>query len=292
MLTTIPITLRGDYSWTRSLNIREICLYLRYLTEHDFTVIAGVVAKALGIDLITRIEDENRPNVDKTKRPIHEFRYNNKGLAMELLIALLLARLDSAERVNCNCSVKNGLPNNFSPGGYADNIAFYPSTVDSRVYQVIAEVSIKRDETVSHYRDQLKQAFEHAIEIATMYSSMRVYGLVINSGQIATSTLLHNVYRQFLTMNGLEENNDIRILPINTRDLVKIMMTLWKDNTYAFNSDILFRVFDELIGELRRDELPTESNWMVDFWLNTVNDAQIPRLDLDEPPEGESTERR
>lgn len=281
MIKNIPITLRGNYSWTRSLSIREICLYLCYLTEHDFTVIASVVAKVIGIDLTTRIENENRPNVDKTKRPIHEFRYNNKGLAMELLIALLLARLDSAEQVNCNCSVKNGLPNNFSPGGYADTIAFYPSDGDGRAYRIIAEVSIKRRETVSHYRDQLRQAFKHALEITRMHTGMRVYGLVINSGRIASSKLLHNVYRQFLTINGLDENNNIRILPMNTRDLVKVMMTLWKDNTYVFDSSILSRVFDGLLGELCRDELLTEPNWMVDFWLNIVNQAQTPRLDLD-----------
>ena len=62
------------------------------------------------------------------------------------------------------------------------------------------------------------------------------------------------------------------------------MMNLAEEDTYGFNSGILSNVFEGLLADLREAKLPEERDWMVDRWLNIVNAAQAPELDLEEPP--------
>ena len=193
---------------------------MRYMTQHDYLVIAKVVSRALGIDLKSRIKGDNRINIVKATRLKHESRNINKALSMELLIALLLAWLDSSDQVNGGCCVMNGLPNNFSLSREADITAFYPGTEDMPAFQLIAEISIKRSVSARFNRKQLIQAFEHAQKHKETYGNMPVYGLVVNSGKIATSKVLQSVYRQFVAASGLADHPVIRVQSLNTGNFV------------------------------------------------------------------------
>ena len=282
----IPVTLRGEYSWTRPLSIRVLCVQLAYLMTHDFRAITRIITPPLGIDMATRIKQDNRTNIVDTGLPRREFRHINKELSMELLIALLLTWLGEAFRVDCGCCVRNGLPNNYSPSGLADIIAKYPATEEAPAFPIVTEVSIRRKIDTVFYYSQLDQTYRHALALAEAPGDGPVYGLVINGGQIASSVILHACYRRFLNDNGLNRDSRIRVLPLYTLDFAKIMMTMAEEDTYGFNSWILSNVFEGLLADLRMTKLPEKQkrNWMVDRWLNIVNAAQAPELDLEEPP--------
>ena len=281
----LPVTLRGGHSWTRPYGIRELCIYLAYLTSHDFKVITNVVTRALGIDMATRIQQENRANIGEIDHPRREFRNINKALSMELLVALLLAWLDEADQVGSGCCVKDGRPNNYTPGGLADVTADYPATAESPAFPLVAEVSVRRTIDTTYYYKQLNQACKRTKELAETPGDGPVYGLVINGGRIASSVILHACYRRFLDENALEQDSRVRILPLFTGDFMKIMMTMAEDDTYGFNSGVLTNVFEGLLADLRQVHLPTDRDWMVDRWLGIVNAAQAPELDFGEPPD-------
>ena len=284
MEAPIPVTLRGGYSWTRPFEIDDICIHLRYLLTHDYKVITDIVTTELGIDMASRIKDDNRVNFPNSEHPRRDFRHINKGLSMELLVALLLTWLDSAGRVDGGCCVRNGLPNNCSPGGKADIISEYPATEDTPAYQIVSEVSSKRQIQVDFYNDQLDQTYRHALELAETRGDGPIYGLVINGGQIASSVILQACYRKFLMEKSLDQDSRIRVLPLYTGDFVKIMMTLADDDNYGFDSGILSSVFEGLLADLRQVKLPEGRDWMVDRWLAIINAVQAPELNLEEPP--------
>ena len=203
---------------------------------------------------------------------------------MELLVALLLTWLDSAGQVTGGCSVRNGLPNNCSYSGKADIISVYLATEDMPAYQIVTEVSSKRQIQVDFYNKQLDQTYRHALIEAEKPGDRPIYGLVINGGQIASSGILQTCYRQFLMKNSLDQDSRIRVLPLYTGDFVKIMMTLAEDDNYGFDSRILSNVCSKgLLADSRQVKLPEVRDWMVDRWLNIVNAAQAPDLDLEEP---------
>ena len=283
MNAPIPVTLRGEYSWTRPFDIRELCIHLAYLMTHDFKALTDIITPHLGIDMATRIKQDNRANIGDIAHPRREFRHINKALSMELLIALLLTWLDEADRVGGGCCVRNGLPNNYSPSSAADIIADYLATDEAPAFPIVTEVSIRRKIDTVFYYSQLDQTYRHALALAEAPGDAPVYGLVINGGQIASSVILHACYRRFLNDNGLDRNSRIRVLPVYTLDFAKIMMKMAEEDTYGFNSGILSNVFEGLLADLREVKLPEERDWMVDRWLNIVNAAQAPELDLGEP---------
>ena len=144
---------------------------------HYFRVIADIITPHLGIDMATRIQQDNRANIVKADHPRREFRHINKALSMELLIALLLTWLDEADRVGGGCCVRNGLPNNYSPSGKADIIADYPATEESPAFPIVTEVSIRRKIDTVFYYSQLDQTYRHALELAESLGDGPVYGL-------------------------------------------------------------------------------------------------------------------
>ena len=246
-------------------------------------MLTDIVTTELGIDMASRIKDDNRVNLPNSEHPRRDFRHINKGLSMELLVALLLTWLDSAGQVTGGCSVRNGLPNNCSYSGKADIISVYLATEDMPAYQIVTEVSSKRQIQVDFYNKQLDQTYRHALIEAEKPGDRPIYGLVINGGQIASSGILQTCYRQFLMKNSLDQDSRIRVLPLYTGDFVKIMMTLAEDDNYGFDSRILSNVFEGLLADSRQVKLPEERDWMVDRWLIIVNAAQAPDLDLEEP---------
>ena len=67
-----------------------------------------MVYPALGIDMATRRKNQNLPNVESKRT--HQYRYINKGLAMELLVGMVLTHLDTPEMVRNWCASPGGLP--------------------------------------------------------------------------------------------------------------------------------------------------------------------------------------
>lgn len=285
MRAPMPVTLRGNvpwtYTWTRDYSISVLCKHLRYLTSHDFRVINGI-AKKLGIDLYSRIRQDNRVNFREAGDKIRESRHINKAMSMELLIALLLTWLDTAGQVKSGCCAKHGLPNYYSPQGLADVTASYQTADDEPAFRVVGEVSIRRKVTAKHYQKQLEQACRHAWEESEKNDGIPVYGLVINSGKITNSKTLQNIFHKCQSDFSLEQHSNIRLLPMYTRDFMNIMKRLSIDDTYAFDSGTLAKVFDSLCKTLNQTKLPKEQNWMVDDWLKIVNAAYTPELDLEE----------
>ena len=138
--------------------------------------------------------------------------------------------------------------------------------------------------TESYYRKQLTQTYEHALEQSRKHDGIPVYGLVINSGKITRSTILQNVYRQCQSQHRSEEYGNIKVLPMDTRDFMNIMLRLSKTNTYAFDSGTLSKVFDTLHDRLNQATMPLERNWMVKDWIKIVKAAYTPELNLEESP--------
>ena len=91
-------------------------MLLSYLLQHNYKELIKIINRALNIDTLSRVMDDNRVNWDtKNKsRRIREMRNIDKALAMELLMSLLLTYLDDSEQVICNCVEQNNLPNNFA----------------------------------------------------------------------------------------------------------------------------------------------------------------------------------
>lgn len=284
MRAPMPVTLRGNvpwtYTWTRDYSIAVLCNHLRYLTSHDFRVINNIAMK-LGIDLYSRIRQDNRVNFRETSDKIRELRHINKAMSMELLIALLLTWLDTAGQVKSGCCAKHGLPNYYSPQGLADMTAIYQTADEKPAFRVVGEVSIRRKVTAKHYQKQLEQACLHALEEYEKNDGVPVYGLVINSGKITSSKILQNIFRQCRSDFSLEQHGNIRLLPMYTRDFMNIMKRLSIDDTYAFDSGTLARVFDTLIDRISRLQPPGERDWMVNDWIDIVNAAHTPELDLE-----------
>ena len=291
MRAPIPVTLRGEqpwiWTWSRDFSIPVLCNHLNYLTRHDFRTIAKIAAK-LGLDMYSRARMDNRVDFKKAagaRKRTRSFRNINKAMSMELLIALMLTWLDQAGRVLSGCCVKDGLPNNYSSRGLADVTAFYDDADNGSAFHVVGEVSVRRKVTATYYRKQLTQTYEHALEQSRKHAGIPVYGLVINSGKIARSTILQTVYRQCQSQHRSEEYSNIRVLPMDTRDFMKVMWRLSKTNTYAFDSGTLSKVFDSLYDRLNQETMPQEWDWMIKDWIKIVNAAYTPELDLDETPE-------
>ena len=288
MRAPIPVTLRGKqpwtWTWSRDFSIPVLCNHLNYLTRHNFRIIANIAAK-LGLDMYSRVRMDNRVDFKKaeeSKNQIRYFRNINKAMSMELLIALLLTWLDQAGRVISGCCVKGGLPNNYSSRGLADVTAFYDDADNEPAFHVVGEVSVRRKVTATYYRKQLTQTYKHALEQSRKHAGIPVYGLVINSGKITRSTILQTVYRQCQSQHRSEEYSNIKVLPMDTRDFMNVMLRLSKANTYAFDSGTLSKVFDTLHDGLNQAKMPPERAWMVKDWIRIVNAAYTPELDLDE----------
>ena len=290
MSLRIPVTLQGGWLWNPSFSITEVNLIFLYLLSHNFMAIKGIVAEKLNIDTLSRVADDNRIKQSKAApRQLHDRRIINKAMSMELLIALLLTWLDDSDKVGSNCCVMNELPNNHAPGKVADIIANYPPGDGGKAFKVLSEVSIKRRISLKKYREQLDQTLEHARNEIKDDPDKPVYGLVINGGDIATNKGLHAEYKRFLADNQLEPDGIIRVVPMYAVDFAGVMLNLIEGELYDFKSHVLAKVFDTVIDELRQEALPTEPNWMEKLWLDVIEEAWTPKLDLEEPEESDES---
>ena len=280
MSLRIPVTLREGQPWRPYLSENDVAILLAYLQSQNFKAISHIVARRLNIDTRSRVEADNRLNLKDNGHWLREARTINKALAMELLVALSLTYIDSAEQVLSGCVVRNRLPNNFASSGLADIVVRYPSCDDGPAFSILVEVSIKRMVSTEHYRRQLDQTFLHATELAVDNGSRLVYGLVINSGDITVEKRLHAVYKRFLSENRITADSPIKVLALYTGDFISILGKLLADQTYDFRSSLLVRIFDVLIEKLRDTKLPSEKDWVANTWLNIIHESRFLQLEL------------
>ena len=280
----IPLTFEDGVVWTRELEIRHLCILMRYLMSHDFQAIDKIITPLLGTDMARRIADDNRINIVNETHPRSGARIINKALAMELLMGLLLAWLDRAGHIRSGCLTRHGLPNYFSTSGKADLIVDYPAADEAaQAFSIVAEVSIKRAVTRDHYDKQLNQALKQARDLkANTGATAPIYGLVVNGGIITTSPMLQDCYRRFLREHNLTQDSPCRVLPLYVGDFIKIMMLLEQDNSYNFDSRVLATTLEVLLAGLRRGG-QDDKDWMVDRCMESVRKAKAPELDLTEP---------
>ena len=276
----IPVTLsEGDYLWESTLTTKAICILLRHLLNHDYTANERRLFPRLGIDMRTRRATDNVPNVETRK--VHHYRIINKALAMELLSALLLTRINSATRVTSNCMTRHGLPHYFATAGKSDLTADYAATATTPEFQAVVEVSIKRVVTRQSYTEQLWEAQQHALNQARENDHKRFYALVINAGAIGTDVGLQRAFRQFMQRDDLETDERVRLIPIYAGDLafaVHSLRDLLRGERFLFGSDKLTAIFDALHAGVL-DPMPQhEPNWMCSTWINMAVDP--PALDL------------
>ena len=260
----------------------EIAILLVYLLSQNFKAISNLVASKLNIDTRSRVEADNRLNLQANGHWLHEARTINKALAMELLVALSLTYIDNSERVISGCVVRNQLPNYFASSRLADITVFYPPSDGGQAFCVLVEVSIKRIESAEHYRSQLNQTIKHAKELADNSEGRPVYGLAINSGDITGEKRFQAIYKRFLSDNQITADSHIKVLALYTGDFISIMGKLLVDKTYHFRSSLLVQIFDILIEQLREKELPPEKDWVAKTWLNIITESRLLNLDLNE----------
>ena len=283
----IPVTLRKGYLWQPDFRMEEIYLLLSYLLHHNYKQINKIISRALNIDTLSRVMEDNRINLDpeNKSRRTSDRRDIDKALAMELLIALLLTYLDESDEVISNCVEQNELPNNFASSGLSDILVDYPSSDDGRAFQGVFEVSIMRRPTENFFLEQLEQTYKHAEEEVKTNGGMPVYGVTINRCNICANKSLQSSYRQFLADKQIERDSIIQVLPLYSIEFAGVMTTMLLDETYGFSSGVLARIFNTLIEQLRQEEPPSKPGWMTDTWFDIVNAVQAPELDLETPPD-------
>ena len=282
MALRIPVTLRGGQLWSPSLSENDVAILLAYLQTQNFKAISHIVARKLHIDTRSRVEADNRLNLKDNGHWLREARTINKALAMELLVALSMTYIDHAEQVVSGCVVRNRQPNNFASSGLADITVFYPSSDHGPAFCVLVEVSIKRIVSTEHYRIQLDQTLRHVKALAADNDGLPMYGLVINSGDIASEKRLHAVYKRFLLDNRITEHSPIKVLALYTGDFISILGKLLADKSYDFRSSVLVRIFDILIEKLREQHLPLEKDWAAKIWLDVIHESHLLKLDLND----------
>ena len=277
----IPVTLRKSFTWSiEEMPAEAVSILLLHLLNHDFTVNDQELFPILGIDMGTRRKTKNMPNVENGK--VKLYRMINKALAMELLSSLLLTHLNSAERVTSWCLTNsNGLPQYFAPAGESDIEVSYPAAGETPAFQMIAEVSAKRQVDNRFYATQLYQAWKHADNLAQKTDDVTVYALVINGGKIGSEEKLQRVYRRFMERDDVKQSERVRVVPIFAFDVALALRDLdanLPEHRFRYGSDSLAEIFDKLqLGMLERKENDDE-DWMRKVWLDTVEGQ--PTLDI------------
>ena len=219
------ILLPEGHIWPVHDNLHYALLLMLQLFTHDFRVNDRVVYPALGIDMATRRKNQNLPNVESKRT--HEYRYINKGLAMELLVGMVLTHLDTPQMVRNWCKSPNGLPRTHSPPGKVDVEASYGADARNPPFRLIAEVSAKRDVSPAFLEKQLEQAHRHAMEMVKDDVGGKVYALVINGCNVVERPSHYKVFKESVLAAGLESGvHPVCMVPINAPEFVALLRRL------------------------------------------------------------------
>ena len=267
-----PLILGDGSVWDVGLQAGLVAILMMYLMNDEFTVDDRVVFPTLGIDMASRADADNVGST--SPREIAEHRKINKGLAMELLTGLLLARLDSASAVHCNCDTRHGLPHAVAGGGLTDVEAIYEASGTTPRFRVIAAVSAKSDVTRAFYLKQLEQALRHGRQIAER-TGVPVYALVLNGGDIGSDTDLLEVFQTFVASEGLGRGGPVRVVPMYAPSLASAVRELEVNlapDAFRFRADVLADVFETVLdGLLAPPEEKRPADWVRKTWTQVVS---------------------
>ena len=141
------ITLRDGSKWTRDLGLHDLGELLKIVLDGNFRSVKRVVLPQLGTDLRSRQQVGNRIRIQDNRHRTRDSRKIDLGLAMELLVALILSKTDSPDRVDSHCVVVERHPNNNAPSRMSDIQAEYAQSkpnerhVRCRVFQAFSAAS-------------------------------------------------------------------------------------------------------------------------------------------------------
>ena len=270
-LDPVPVTLSDGSVWDCGMQAGMVALLMMYLMNDEFTVDERVIFKSLGINTQSRGVAEKVFRI--ARRNITGHRKINKGLAMELLSSLLLARLDSTREVLCNCETNHGLPYGFAPGGLTDVEAVYESAgVTLPEFQVIAAVSAKSEVTRTFYREQLEQALRHGKELAGR-TGLRVYALILNGGDTSSDAGLRDVFHRFVESKKVARDGTVRLVPMYAPSLASAVRDLeagLPPDAFRFEADLLAVVLDMLIDEALAPGPNADPEWTRNVWMQVL----------------------
>ena len=285
----VPVTLRNGAPLPLDLRTRVIGLYILHLLKHDFSANERVVLRKLGIDRATRRRTDR--DLGAT---LHDYRWMNKALAMELLTALLLSRIDSPARVNSQCLLDehHGLPYNFAPPGTADVIARYATGSREQTFGIVVEASAQRRLTLSDFETQLRQAIVRARELQEEIG-VPVYALVINGAPVASSADYAGSDRKMLHRYGIKDDPSLRLVAMDANDLGMAYCDLVSEapgNRLHFRTEQLRDVLDALYAGLQQTELLSKEDWMRNTWSSLGADGATAALPLPQEADGDGTD--
>ena len=269
----LPVTLRDDSQWDQTLPASGLAYLLMLLLNHDYRANDQSIFPLLGLDMATRRKGDNVPKV-KARRT-REYRIINKALSMEMLSALLLARLNSAQEVRSWCVLKHGLPHYFAPSKSPDVSARYHDADGNLAFRVVGEVSAKRQVTRKFFRKQLRQAWRRASELAEDSENGVVYALAINGGKIGSNVELWEEYRRFARKKKIEPDGPVRLLPLYAGDVAAAIHKMGQQlpqGVLQFRSGLLADVFDALLDVILKPTLGGDlaPDWMCNKWVDMV----------------------
>ena len=261
-----PVVLEDGVVWDQSVEVGMVCARLLHLMVHDHRANAARIFSGLGIDPASRRATRTMPE-DMARRQLH---WINKGLSMELLCSMLLARLDVALRVDANCLTHNRLPYGVAPHGKVDMVARYGGTLELPALQLVAEVSAKRNMSRKDFLGQAEQAvkFGRALHEST---GRPVYAVLINGVRIGEERDYADDFRAFAAKEGVGPGAPVRLVAMCADDLAAAVgdLSLNPDpSLLRFDSSVLAEVFDELIQGLHSGSV--EKDWMHETWKRVV----------------------
>ena len=282
-----PVVLNDGSVWDRGMQAGLVSVLMMYLMNHEFDALDQHVFPSLAIDMESRRDAANLFGGDP--REIARHRHANKALAMELLTAMLLARLDSAREIRCYCETRNGLPHKHAPAGLTDVEAYYDEPPPG--FYVIVAASAKEDVTRDHYGEQLAQALEHAGAVAEV-EQVPVYAMVLNGGNMTANKGLRQTFAAFATYHGMKRDDPVRLLPVWAPSLACALGDLdakLPPEAFRFDTGKLTNALDLLVAGAFSSEEKEDPDWARKVWSDVVvgEDAVStgPRPRQERPPE-------
>ena len=297
MLLPIPphvetIKLRDELEWAWGMPSIRVDSRLNQLVTHNDKSIDKHVLTALGIDVAARIERNELTAGDVPKsRLVDQYRYINKGLSMELLVALSLRHLDKPEYVQSLCCVSDVSehPCHFAPSNHPDLVSHYKTPVGQKNFYILSEVSAMRVMSGGDYREQLEQALSHAKDIIAQDKKAIVYALVINGAYSDMSTekkrSLFPHYLDFKKVNRLTIRRRVRVIPLNNLDFIVLMRKVHE--YYSTTGDHLESwVLESALRQthylLQQEQTPAKAKWIMQSLIDRLTEGHNQQLEFNE----------
>ena len=264
--------------WTRDLGLHDLGELLKIVLDGNFRSVKRVVLPQLGTDLRSRQQVGNRIRIQDNRHRTRDSRKIDLGLAMELLVALILSKTDSPDRVDSHCVVVARHPNNYASSRMSDIQAEYAQSKPNERYFIMAEVSARNSTDTVSYQEQLEQAYAHAEILQQKNPDQIVYALIVNTGKIGELFRLQQVYKQCIEDTKLTETSKIRLVPFAGHDLATAIQQLQQgvdddlpvERQVLFSSERLAAGMDALRLAMF-DDREREEGWMAQLFCDTVS---------------------